>query len=206
MPTPDFRGISPTTLGPLLPTEQFMDHTLVPLWEGARLEGPAYTVRLPPGENLALHAAIYRAPAGSVLVVQAGDARYAVAGGNVCAVAQARGLAGLIVDGVVRDRAEIRERRFPVFARGVRPIPGGKAERGEEGISVVCGGVQVHPGDFLVADEEGVACIPAAQAAALAETARARQAREASEGLDAWTQQHRESVRAGLARWGESLE
>ena len=73
-----------------------------------------------------LHAAIYRAAPGSVIVVESGDVDHALAGGNVCAVAQRNGIAGFVVDGVIRDLAEIRAMRFPVFARGVIPIPGSK--------------------------------------------------------------------------------
>ncbi|MFB9992649.1 RraA family protein [Deinococcus oregonensis] len=201
----DFSRISPTSLGTLLRAEQCMAHTLLPLWEGARLSGPAYTVRLPRGQNLALHAAIYRAEPGSVLVVQASDDQYAVAGGNVCAVAQRRGIAGIVVDGVIRDRAEIRQMRFPVFARGVRPIPGGKSERGEWQVPVECGGFRVNPGDSIVADEEGIVCVPEAQAQVLGEAAHTRQKQEHQESLDSWAHKHREGVNKALATWGEEL-
>ena len=68
-------------------------------------------MRCAPGDNLMLHAAVHRAPAGSVIVVQAGDCDLAVAGGNVCALAQRRGIAAFVVDGVIRDLAEVREAR-----------------------------------------------------------------------------------------------
>ena len=90
------------------------------------MAGPAYTVRCPAGDNLMLHAAIYRAEPGSIIVMEAGDVDYAVAGGNVCAVAQKRGVAAFIIDGAIRDLAEIRKLGFPVFARGVIPIPGAR--------------------------------------------------------------------------------
>ena len=79
---------------------------------------------------LMLHAAIYRAESGSIIVVEAGSIEYAVSGGNVCAIAQKRGIAGFIVDGVIRDLAEVREAQFPVFARGVMPKPGVKKTLG----------------------------------------------------------------------------
>jgi hypothetical protein len=110
-----------------LKRENVMDMGIRPLWSGTpRVAGPAYTVRCSPGDNLMLHAAIYRAPPGSIIVVEAGDVDYAVAGGNVCAVAQKHGISAFVVDGVIRDLAEARENRFPVFARGVIPVPGGK--------------------------------------------------------------------------------
>ncbi len=182
-----------------------MDYGIRPLWEGAALSGPAFTVRLPRGQHLALHAAIYTAAAGSVLVVQAGDTEYAVAGGNVCAVAQQNGIAGMVIDGVIRDLAEIRAMGFPVFARGVRPIPGSKKERGEWQTVIECGGVSVAPGDIIVANEEGVVCVPAGQAVELAQTARAKQDQEIAEGLARWKEKHRTVVEKALAEWNETL-
>jgi 4-hydroxy-4-methyl-2-oxoglutarate aldolase len=88
-----FAAIPPTTIADLLDRGQVMDIGIRPLWTPVpRVAGPAFTVRCPAGDNLMLHAAIYRAEPGSVVVVQAGDADYALAGGNVCAVAQRRGI------------------------------------------------------------------------------------------------------------------
>src|SRR5690348_6710222 len=109
-----FQQLSPTTLADALTRDHVMDYHIRPLWSGMpRVAGPAYPVRCAPGDNLMLHAAIHRAPAGSIIVVEAGDADYAVAGGNVCAVAQRRGIAAFVVDGLIRDLAEVRENRFP---------------------------------------------------------------------------------------------
>lgn len=69
-----------------------------------------------------LHAAIHRAEPGSVLVIECGDLHHALAGGNVCAVAQRRGITAFVADGLIRDVAEVRSMGFPVFARGVIPI------------------------------------------------------------------------------------
>ena len=125
--TNDFSDVPTTTLADLLGRDQVMDIGIRPLWGPVpRVAGPAFTVRCPPGDNLMLHAAIHRAPAGSVIVVESGDLDYALAGGNVCAVAQRRGIAGFVADGLIRDLAEVREAGFPVFARGVIPIPGAK--------------------------------------------------------------------------------
>lgn len=198
----NFQDISPTTLGNLLPGSQFMDIGIRPLWDSPRIAGAAYTVKLAPGQNLMLHAAIYRAPAGAVIVCNAGDLDYAVAGGNVCAVAQERGIAGFVIDGVIRDLADIRRLQFPVFARGVRPIPGGKKALGELQTPVLCGGVTVQPGDLLVADEEGVAVVPHAQAAALLPEAAARQGKEESTPLAAWAENHRRITEQALQDLG----
>ena len=81
-------ALPPTTLADLLDRGQVMDIGIRPLWPAPRVAGPAFTVRCPAGDNLMLHAAIYRAAPGSVLVVQAGDSDFAMAGGNMCAIAQ----------------------------------------------------------------------------------------------------------------------
>lgn len=115
----EFEDIPTTTLADLLGHAQVLDLGVRALWGPmSRLAGPAFTVRCPPGDNLMLHAAIYRAEPGSVVVVESGDVEYALAGGNVCAVAQRRGIAGFVVDGVIRDVGEVRAAGFPVFGRG----------------------------------------------------------------------------------------
>lgn len=88
-----FTSTSPTTLADIVGAEQVMDIGIRPLWSSMpRVAGPAFTVRCPPGDNLMLHAAIHRAEPGSVIVVESGDVDHALAGGNVCAVAQRRGV------------------------------------------------------------------------------------------------------------------
>jgi regulator of RNase E activity RraA len=198
-----FAKLSPTTLADVLTRDRVMDIGIRPLWPGMpRLAGPAYAVRCPPGDNLMVHAAIYRAEAGAVLVVEAGDTDYAVAGGNVCLVAQKRGLAGFVVDGVVRDVAEARAAGFPVFARGVIPIPGAKDAVGVLNGPVRCGGVQVAPGDVVVADEEGVVVVPAGRLDAVLKSAEARAARDAATTLEAWEKDHRARIEGILKTKG----
>ncbi len=187
----EFQDISPTTLADVLGREQVMDLGVRPLWTPVpRVAGPAFTVRCPPGDNLMLHAAIHRAEPGAVIVVEAGDVDYALAGGNVCAVAQRNGIAAFVVDGVVRDLAEIRELGFPVFARGVIPFPGVKSAVTPLNEPVRCGGVTVSAGDIVVADEEGIVVTPSAQRDQVLTAARAKLATEATETLDAWEQAH----------------
>ncbi|WP_030596008.1 RraA family protein [Streptomyces fulvoviolaceus] len=198
-----FLDIPTTTLADLLGRERVMDIGIRPLWGPVpRVAGPAFTVRCPPGDNLMLHAAIHRAEPGSVIVVESGDLDYALAGGNVCAVAQRRGIAAFVLDGVIRDLAEVREVGFPVFARGVIPIPGAKKAVGPLGGRVRCGGVRVDAGDVVVADEEGVVAVPAARREEILTAARATLAKEATETLDAWESAHRARVDAILAEGG----
>jgi regulator of RNase E activity RraA len=190
----EFAGVPTTMLADLLGRAQVMDGGIRPLWDGASLAGPAFTVRVPAADNLMVHAAIHRAPAGSVLVVQAGDVDYALAGGNVCAVAQRNGIAGFVLDGAIRDLGEIRALGFPVFARGVIPIPGAKEVVAPLGEPIRCGGVIVSAGDVVVADEEGVVVVPAARAAEVLAAAQAKLAQEAGETLDQWEGAHRATI------------
>jgi 4-hydroxy-4-methyl-2-oxoglutarate aldolase len=198
-----YQNVSPTTLADILGRRQVMDIGIRPLWAPVpRVTGPAYTVKCVPGDNLMLHAAIYRAEPGSVIVVEAGDVDYAVAGGNVCAVAQRRGIAAFVVDGVIRDLAEIREMRFPVFARGVIPIPGTKAAVAPLNGEVRCGGVDVRGGDIVVADEEGLVVTPQARCQEVLRDAQARAAQDAEQTLDAWEAAHRARITALLKDGG----
>lgn len=201
---PAFKDVPPTTLADLLGRAQVMDIGIRPLWNSPRVAGPAYTVRCEPGDNLMLHAAIYRAEPGSVIVVESGDVDYALAGGNVCAVAQRRGVAAFVVDGVIRDLGEVREAGFPVFARGVIPIPGTKKKLGALGEPAHVGGVLIHAGDIVVADEEGVVVTPAARQEEILTAARAKLAKEAGESLDAWEADHRARIEKALRESGFS--
>ena len=125
----------------------------------SRLAGPALTVLCPPGDNLMIHVAVARAQAGAVLVAQCHDARYGVWGEVLTVAAKARGIAGLVLDGSVRDLGAIQRLGFPVFARGTA-LPGTtKSARGAVGVVTSCGGAPVWPGDLIVADESGIVVI-----------------------------------------------
>ena len=190
-----FAALSPTTYSDVLTRDRVMDAGIRPLWAPMpRVAGPAYPVACPAGDNLMLHVALHRAPAGAVIVCAAGDANWAMAGGNVCAYAQQRGVAGFVVDGVIRDLAETRERRFAVFARGVIPIPGVRKTPGLIDVPVVCGGVTVAPGDVVVADEEGIVVLPRGQAEAILARATERAEKDASTSLADWVKAHRARI------------
>lgn len=198
-----FLDLPTTVIAEVLTLDSVMRHVIRPLWTPVpRVAGPAYTVRTVKHDNLMLHTAIYHAEPGDVIVVQAGDDRMAVAGGKVCAVAQRRGVAAFVVDGVVRDLAATRGRSFPVFARGVSPIPGGQDGPGEIGGPITCGGVRVNPGDVVVADEEGLVVVARARAETVLKNARARAARDATESLPEWERKHRARVESTLRAHG----
>ncbi len=197
------KGLATTALADFLKLESVMRYAIRPLWSPMpRVAGPAFTVRTARHDNLMLHAAIYHAEPGDLIVVEAGDDEMAVAGGNVCAVAQRRGVAGFIIDGVIRDVSESRATGFPLFAHGLSPIPGGKDGPGDIGVPVTCGGVLVNPGDVVVADEEGIVVVARARAEALLKEAQAKAAKDAAESLDSWERKHRARVESTLRARG----
>ena len=175
---------------------------LRPMHAGGVLAGPALTVKTRPGDNLMIHKALMIAAPGDVIVVEAGDDSLAVAGGNVCAIAQKRGVAGFIVDGVIRDIGESRANGFPLFARGRSPIPAAKEGPGEINHPIRCGGVVVHPGDIVVADDEGIVVVPLARAPEVLKKAKAKAEADAKLSLDAWEKNHRAKVDATLKAKG----
>jgi regulator of RNase E activity RraA len=190
-----YASVSPCTFAEVVTRDRVMDPAIRPLWQPMpRLAGPAYPVACPAGDNLMFHVAIYRAPAGSVIVCAAGDSNWAMAGGNVCAHAQARGVAGIVVDGCIRDIAETRANKFPAFGRGVIPIPAVRKTPGLIDVPVVCGGVTVAPGDMVIADEEGIVVLPKGQAADLLAKAQARAKKEEETTLEQWVKAHKERI------------
>ena len=130
------------------------------VWPGARVAAPAFTVRCTPGDNLAVHVAVARAPAGSALAVEVGIERERGYWGEVLATAaQARGIAGLVIDGCVRDVAALEEHGFSVFSTGVA-LPGATKELpGAAGGTAEVGDVRVQTGDWLVGDADGVTVV-----------------------------------------------
>lgn len=134
-----------------------------PVAQGMRVEGPAFTVSSPPGNNLWLHKAIAEASAGDVLVVEVGGRYEAGYWGEIMTVAaQASGVVGLVIDGCVRDVEQIVGRGFPVFARGLC-IQGTDKDSDPPGSlneSITIGDVEISPGDLIVGDSDGVVAIP----------------------------------------------
>ena len=135
---------------------------LRPAWPGARLAAPAFPVRCTPGDNLAVHVAVTTAPAGSALVVDVGDvAERGYWGEVLTTAAEARGLAGLVIDGGVRDTAALEAHGFPVFAATVALRGATKTQAGTAGLPVEVAGIGVAAGDWVVGDADGVVAIAA---------------------------------------------
>jgi 4-hydroxy-4-methyl-2-oxoglutarate aldolase len=153
---------------------------LRPVWPDAALAAPLFPVQCSPGDNLAIHVAVAHAPGGSALVVDVGGvAERGYWGEVLTTAAQARGLAGLVIDGGVRDVAGLQALRFPVFASLVA-LPGAtKHARGTVGAPLRFAGVAVARGDWVVGDVDGVVIVPGPELGAVLATARARTAKEA---------------------------
>lgn len=155
-----------------------LDPELRPVWPGAAVSGPAFPVECVPGDNLALHLAVETAPAGSVLVVAAGGRLIGYWGEVLTWAARVQGIAGLVIDGAVRDITALERLGFPVFARGVSMLGSGKEAVVSVGEPIRLGGVAVGPGDLVVADRDGVLCLPAGESARVLAAATARTDKE----------------------------
>lgn len=138
-----------------------VDGGIRPIAAGMRIAGPAFTVRCYPGATWAMEKSLELAPPGSVLVVDGGGAADVILmGGLMSARAQARGIAGAVLDAAVRDVEDIIALNFPVFSRYVCPRGGTFAEIGEWQTIVCLGRVPVRPGDWIVADQNGIVVVP----------------------------------------------
>ena len=148
------------------------DSAIQAVWPGARIAGSAYTVWTRAGDNLHLHSAIDLAAPGDVIVVNGGgDTSRALIGELMGTRAKVRGLGGFVIDGAVRDAADLGEIGMPVFARAVTPAGPYKNGPGRLLVPVALGGVCVSPGDIVLGDGDGVAVVPLAQAADVADRA-----------------------------------
>jgi 4-hydroxy-4-methyl-2-oxoglutarate aldolase len=156
-----------------------IDPAIRPAWAGAAVAGPAYPVRCSPGDNLAIHLAVERAPRGSLLVVTADNFVAGYWGEVLTVAAEAAGIVGLVMDGGVRDVAAMTRRRFPVFSRGVSVRGTIKASVPSVGQPVLVTGVLVAAGDLVVADDDGVVVLPSARTDNILAAGEARAQKEA---------------------------
>ena len=157
-----------------------MHSRIKPVWKGARFAAPAYPVRCTPGDNLAIHVAVARAPAGSALVADMGGTRDFGYWGEVLTTgAEARGIAALVIDACVRDCDALEAHGFPVFATGLALTGAGKTLAGTVAQPVTVGDVEVTAGDWVVGDTDGVVVIPNAELETVLAAGRARADKEA---------------------------
>jgi len=155
-------------------TKNLMDPAIRPVDIGMRMAGPAVTVDCPPGDSTALHFAMTLCLPGDVLVVNGSGRPVALFGGIMAAQANRSGVAGIVVDGGVRDVGDFRRLGFPCFARFITAQGAVKKKMGDINVPIVCGGLTVNPGDLVVADEDGVVVVPRLKAAEVLEACRKR--------------------------------
>lgn len=179
-----------------------VDSQIRPVWTGAAVAGPAYPLECAPGDNLAIHVAMEQVPEGSVLVVSTGGLVAGYWGEVLTVAAEAAGVAGLVIDGGVRDIAALRSRRFPVFTRGVSVHGTLKASVPSVGQPLSFTGTPVAAGDLVVADDDGVVIIPAAYAEATLTQGQARADKE--DTMMAALKQGQSTLELmGLSQWSQ---
>lgn len=166
-----------------------LDHGIKPIDPACRLAGPAFTVDCCPADNLMLHYAVQKARPGDVLVVDAKGFMEAGPWGDVLTIqAMKLGIAGLLINGCVRDANLIIALGFPVFCRGLSIKGTAKQQAGQVNVPVAMGDVLIHPGDIIVGDRDGVAVVPHAEVTSAIASAQARENKEA---------QQRQAIEAG---------
>jgi 4-hydroxy-4-methyl-2-oxoglutarate aldolase len=158
--------VSYPTIGHFLESG-FVDPEIRTLTPGHTFVGRAITARIPSPDGVLLHRVVAQVQPGDVVVIDTGsDRTHAVVGAVIATAATVAGAAGIVVDGVVTDILELREMAIPVFARGTSVLTAKQIGIDDGGINVpvACGGVTVHPGDVVMADENGVLILPPAVA------------------------------------------
>lgn len=174
-----FTGLAASQVGDAMNREQIMAAAIKPIAPGTRICGQARTVNAMAGDNGIIHAAIPHAQPGEILVVNGmGVEDVAIWGEVMTHAAQRQGIAGIVLDGAVRDVAEMREMGFSVFCRAVVPRGPHKGFGGTIDGAISCGGVAVSPGDLVIGDDDGVAVVPLAEVRAVQTAAAQAQKRE----------------------------
>jgi 4-hydroxy-4-methyl-2-oxoglutarate aldolase len=174
-----YRELPVATVSDVLGPGHVMHARVKSLAPGMRILGAAYTLRLPPADNLGMHVAVKDAKPGDVIVAdQQGAALGAPVGEIMACAAQQQQLAGIVLDGVVRDAAKLRASAWPVFAAGVHAQQCRKDGPAWLKLPMTCAGVNVRPGDLVLGDDDGVVVVPIERAEAVAREAMERMDKE----------------------------
>jgi 4-hydroxy-4-methyl-2-oxoglutarate aldolase len=163
-PSPDlvkaFSGLASASIHEASGRKGYVDCAIKPINRGIKVCGPAFIVQCAAGDNIMLHKALERAQTGDVIVANVGGAYdYGYFGNLMATSAIAKGLAGLCIDGCIRDGAEIIISGFPVFARGLCIRGTGKGTLGLINYPTVFGGQTVFPGDLIIGDDDGLVVV-----------------------------------------------
>lgn len=149
--------------------------TLRPMHGGGVLAGPAFTVKVRPGDNLLLHKSLDLAEPGDIIVCDGGgDLTNALIGELMISHAIKRGLGGVVINGAIRDSAALRAGSFPVFAAGVTHRGPYKDGPGEINVPIAFGGMVIEPGDLIIGDDDGLLCVPRLEAETIYKAAKAK--------------------------------
>jgi 4-hydroxy-4-methyl-2-oxoglutarate aldolase len=156
-----------------------VDIALTQVVDGSRVAGPARIALCAPADNTMVHAVVAHAEPGDILVLTSSEpAPVALVGELLATQAQARGVAGVLVDGAVRDLDELAAIGLPIWARWVRARGAAKGEVGKLDVPVVVGGIEIRPGDLVVMDCDGALALPSERAAEVLAPALERAERE----------------------------
>lgn len=173
-----FAGLPAANIGDMMNRTFCMNAKIRPI-NAAPLLGPAFTVKVRPGDNLLLHKALDMAQPGDILVVDAqGDMNNSIMGELMVLWAIKRNLGGFVIDGAIRDIGTLKNMDIPIYAAGITPAGPYKDGPGEINFPVCCGGVVVNPGDILVGDEDGIVVIRPEDAPELLTKTQAKNAAE----------------------------
>ncbi len=165
-------SLRPALLSDALGKSGGMDHDMRSFSANCRMAGPAFTLLVHTADILMVGKALSECSKGHVLVIDGqGERNTALWGAITTECALLKGVEGIVIDGAIRDVAQIRRSKLPVFARGAVPNAGGAEYPGEMGIPIQCGGAVVSPGDWIVSDEDGLVVVPAARLEAALERA-----------------------------------
>lgn len=156
-----FRVLPVANIGDAMDRLGIVDPAIHPVWAGARTAGSAFTVWTRSGDNVVIHQALDIASPGDILAINGGgDVTRALFGELMGLRAKVRGLGGIVIDGAVRDAADLGALGLPVFARGTSPAGPYKNGPGRLLVPIALGGVAVRPGDVIVGDGDGLVVVP----------------------------------------------